>query len=456
MRITDHQGYVLSGASSSAVEAYEQAASAFQLYRGDPMARLDEAIAAAPCFVMAHLLRAHLLALATEPACVPMARELLAAVREMQLDEREASHAAVIDLVLRGEWSEAALAMDRHNAAYPRDIVALQAGHLIDFYRANARSLRDRIARVLPQWPADMPGRSIVLGMHAFGLEECGDYARAEATGREALAHQPLDCWAHHAVAHVMEMQGRAQDGVEWMETREPHWSGEDNFFKVHNAWHGALCHLDLGQTHAVLALYDGIIRGGRSAVVLDMVDASALLWRLHLSGVDVGDRWQELAQAWDAHADGQLYPFNDWHGVMAYLGADRPHDVQRLRAALRAGGETGGELARWRTQTGLDLVEGFAAFWHGDHGTAVQRLHHARHIANQFGGSHAQRDIIDWTLCEAALRGGQHGMAEALAHERLALKPHSPVNMGLLRRARPVDTAAAPARPRRRPEPVH
>src|SRR3546814_9391403 len=106
--------------------------------------------------------------------------------------------------------------------------------------------------------------------MHAFGLEETGDYARAEAAGRRALDMQPLDCWAHHAVAHVMEMQGRAEDGIGWMLAREPHWSGDDNFFRVHNWWHRALYPLNLGQADAVLALYDGPIREGRSEMALD------------------------------------------------------------------------------------------------------------------------------------------------------------------------------------------
>ena len=66
------------------------------------------------------------------------------------------------------------------------------------------------------------------------------------------------------------------------------------------------------------------------------MVDASALLWRLQLGGVDVGDRWTELATAWDAHADGRLYPFNDWHAAMAWLGAGRTADVERLIAGYR------------------------------------------------------------------------------------------------------------------------
>ena len=431
----DAQGNALSGATAEAVELFDGAVETFNIYRGDPVGLLDRAIEAAPDFAMAHILKAHLFGLATEPEATKEAKAIVATVKSLRLSEREASHVAALDLLLEGEWTAAATALDRHNADHPHDIVALQSGHLMDFYRANARNLRDRIARALPKWSADMPGYPILLGMHSFGLEETGDYGRAEETGRRALDLQPLDCWAHHAVAHVMEMQGRAEDGIGWMIAREPHWSGDDNFFKVHNWWHRSLCHLDLGQADEVLALYDGPIRQGRSLVAIDMIDASALLWRLHLSGHDVGDRWQELAAAWDSHADGRTYPFNDWHAVMAYLGAGRQKEVNRIVDVYRTGAEAS-EAAAWGRRTALPLVEGFSAFWRGDYAAAADCLHGARFIANSFGGSHAQRDIIDWTLTEATVRGGLTGMAEALVNERLALKPHSPVNKSFLSRA--------------------
>ncbi|WP_157020314.1 tetratricopeptide repeat protein [Mesorhizobium xinjiangense] len=432
--ITDQQGNVLSGATIESAEIYGEAVEAFNIYRGDPVGALDRAIEVDPEFAMVHILKAHLFGLATEPAATKEAKAIVTKVKTLRLSEREASHVAALDMLLAGQWTGAAEALDRHNAIYPHDIVALQSGHLMDFYRASARNLRDRIARVLPKWSADLPGYSILLGMHSFGLEETGDYARAEDAGRRAVDLQPLDCWAHHSVAHVMEMQGRSEDGIGWMIAREPHWSGDDNFFKVHNWWHRSLYHLDLGQVDEIFALYDGPIRQDRSTVVLDMVDASALLWRLHLCGHEVGDRWNELATIWDSHADGCTYPFNDWHAVMAYLGADRYADVERIIGAYR-NGCGGSETAQWGHQTAVPLVEGFAAFWRGDYETAAYRLHGARFIANAFGGSHAQRDIIDWTLAEAAIRGGLTSLGEALANERLALKPHSPVNRSFLMR---------------------
>lgn len=441
--ITDKQGNVLSGSTIAAAEIYGEAVEAFNIYRGDPVGMLDRAIEAAPEFAMAHVLKAHLFGLATEPDATKEAKAIVANVKTLPLSDREASHVAALDLLLAGQWTEAAEALDRHNAIYPHDIVALQSGHLMDFYRASARNLRDRIARVLPKWSADMPGYSILLGMQSFGLEESGDYGRAEEAGRRAVDLQPLDCWAHHAVAHVMEMQGRAEDGIGWMIAREPHWSGDDNFFKVHNWWHRSLYHLDLGQVDEVFALYDGPIRQDRSTVALDMIDASALLWRLHVSGHDVGDRWNELAATWDSHADGRTYPFNDWHAVMAYLGAGRHSEVDRIADAYRRNADAS-DVAEWGRRTAVPLVEGFAAFWRGDYQTAADRLHGARFIANSFGGSHAQRDIIDWTLTEAAVRGGLAGLAEALANERLALKPHSPVNKNFLTRA---GASASPGR---------
>ena len=162
-------------------------------------------------------------------------------------------------------------------------------------------------------------------------------------------------------------------------------------------------------------------------------------------AGHDVGDRWMELAAAWDAHADGSTYPFNDWHAVMSYLGAGRQMDVERLTKAYRENDRAVSESAGWGRATARPLIGGFSAFWQGDYRAAVELLHPVRFIANAFGGSHAQRDVIDWTLTEAALRGGLRDVAESLAHERLALKPHSPVNRAFLGRARDADGAKLP-----------
>lgn len=436
--IYDRQSNPLAGATPAARDLFDAGCEAFATYSGDPASLFDAAVAEAPGCLMAHVGRAWCFTLATEPEAAAVARASLDEIAGRPPSEREAGHLAALHAALRGNWSEAARDLELHSLRFPRDLIALQAGHLLDFLRADARTLRDRIARALPHWEG-VPGQSLVLGMHAFGLEETGAYAQAEDAGRRAVEADPRDCWAHHAVAHVMEMQGRPADGLGWILSREPHWAQESNFLKVHNWWHRALCHIELGDPQAALALYDGPIRGGAAA--MDLVDASALLWRLDLMGVDVGDRFETLSARWKGLSDGQLYPFNDFHAAMAHLGAGHQEEVELMLTGMVATG--GSETAAWMERTGRPLVEGFRAFRNGDHATAADRLWSARHIANSFGGSHAQRDVIDWTLTEAALRGGLSGMAEGLVAERLALRPHSPVNLAFRKRL-PQERAAA------------
>lgn len=434
--ITDQQGNTVAGATPQAVEYFNRAVASFNVYRGDPIQAIDLAIAEAPDFAMAHIANAHMLASATEPALTEQAKALVRHLKTVHLGEREASHVRALELRLGGRWTDAALQLDMHNVRYPHDILALQCGHLMDFFRGSARNLRDRISRVLPQWSTDMPGYPILLGMYAFGLEETGDYARAEDTGRRAIELEPLDCWAHHAVAHVFEMQGRPQAGVDWMMTRQPYWADDENFFKVHNWWHHALYLLELGQADEALAIYDTHVHTGSSTVVLELVDASAMLWRLHLAGVEAHDRWAELANSWDGQADGRSYTFNDWHAVMAYLGAGRENDVARIIADFQRGHTETTEVDEWTQRIALPLVQGFVAFWQEDYLTATEKLYSVRFIANRFGGSHAQRDIIDLTLLEAALLGGQSDLAEVLASERIALKSDDLMNRSFLIRS--------------------
>lgn len=167
--LTDQQGNSLSGATAEAVELFDQAVKAFNIYRGDPIHLLDQATEAAPDFAMAHITKAHLLGLATEPKATAEAKAIIANVKTSRLSEREASHVAALDLLLEGQWTAAAVTLARHSAYFPHDIVAVQSGHLMDFCRANARDLRDRIARVLAKWSPNMPGYSILLGMYASG-----------------------------------------------------------------------------------------------------------------------------------------------------------------------------------------------------------------------------------------------------------------------------------------------
>ena len=243
MTTKDTVGYTLSGGNAHALDLLEQALHQFRCFADNPLATAEAALAEAPDLVMAQVLRAWLYLLSSEAAAVAPAREALAAARELPHNEREAWHLRAIAQLCDGHWRAAALTLEDLSVHYPLDALALQAGQQLDFFVGDARMLRDRIARALPAWSATLPGWHAVLGMQAFGLEETGDYARAERLGRQAVDLQPRDAWAQHAVAHVLEMQGRRDEGIEWMRGNEG-WQ-TDNFLAVHNWWHLALFHIE-------------------------------------------------------------------------------------------------------------------------------------------------------------------------------------------------------------------
>ena len=217
MAMRDSLDLELTGAAPAALDHYERALHELQCFVGDPVASVDKAIAASPGFVMAHVLKGYLFGLATEPAATAIAASAHAAALPLGGTAREKAHVAALGKLAQGRWHEASRLLEDITIADPRDALALQTGHQIDFFTGDARMLRDRIARALPAWSASMPGYHAMLGMHAFGLEEMGDYVRAERVGRSAVEIEPRDGWAQHAVAHVMEMQSRQQDGIAWM-----------------------------------------------------------------------------------------------------------------------------------------------------------------------------------------------------------------------------------------------
>jgi tetratricopeptide (TPR) repeat protein len=426
MSLIDATGHRLSGANPRGLAHYEQAARELLCMVDDPAASVDRAIAANPELTMAHLLKAWMHLLGTEPAGIEVARACCTAAAALDADARERGHLEAAQALAAGRWQAAALRLEDVNARYPRDTLALQVGHQIDFFRGDARMLRDRIARALPAWDPSIPGWHAVLGMHAFGLEETGDYAAAEAQGRRSVELEPRDSWGWHAVAHVHEMRNAPHDGIAWLEPTRATWSN-GSFLGTHNAWHLALCQLELDRHDEVLRLYDEAIGGTGSAVVLDLVDASAMLWRLHLRGVALGARGAATAERWAAHGTGGNYAFNDLHAMIAYVLADRPREQQALLDAQRAAMQSDLDNAAFTRDVGHPATLAVQAFGAGDFSRAATLLRPIRSSAHRFGGSHAQRDLIDLTLLAAADRAGDGTLAAALAAERAALRPNSP-----------------------------
>ncbi len=417
-------------ASTAALDHHETALWHLVSFYGDPLAAFDATIAADPGWGLARIAKAVFILTLTEPAMLPQARELLTEAAPLMpgAPAHERGHFEAAQAAATGRWREACARWDALLHDHPRDPLALTAAHLFDFYRGDARNLRQRVARVLPEWPIDDPLQPYVLGMHAFGLEECNLYPQAEAAGREALARDARGPWAIHAVAHVMEMQGRFGEGAAWLGDDRIGGSAGwvDNGLAVHLWWHLALFRLEALDSAAALALFDARIGGAASSVNLQWLDGAALLWRLQLLGVDVGARWHALAADWaDPLAHAGHYAFNDVHALLALLGSG---DHARAAALVAASANHAREDNRGMTnEVGLPMMRGLMAYASGDAALACRLLYPLRTVAHHFGGSHAQRDLIDQTLLAAAATSDP-ALGRALLNERRLAKPTTPL----------------------------
>jgi tetratricopeptide (TPR) repeat protein len=426
VRLQDPRGLATTCTAGAALDHVEVALEAMLSYFGDPLAALDAATAGDPAWVHPHTLKAALLLTMGEAEPAAQARDILAASERLlaNANERERAHARAAAAAAGGDWEGACRRWEAILAQWPTDVAALLFAHLFDFYRGDALNLQRRPQRVLPAWSIEMPLYGYVLGMSAFGLEESGRYPEAEDAGRAALAVNRRDPWAVHAVTHVFEMQGRHHDGADWLASRLEDWA-IDNGFAFHNWFHAALFQMEGMQTEAALATFDSHL-AGTTDMALQRVDGTAVLWRLHLLGVDVRERFEALSRTWAATVPG-FYAFNDVHVLLARLGAGDRDGLEAFVEAMAKAQGAGPSNRRMAAQVAAPLGQALLDYGRGRWAEAAQGLFDARDAAQGFGGSHAQRDILTLTLLDAAARAGERDLARHVLNEREPAKKATP-----------------------------
>jgi hypothetical protein len=424
----DQRGLEMTG-SAEAVAAYDRAINRLIRFQPEVVDEIAGTVAADPGCVLGSVFGAYLALMSTEEGSVAAARDALAAVGEPGSSgaaPRERAHLAAARRWVAGDMAGAGALLGEISVRWPRDLMALSVGHQVDFFTGDAVNLRDRIGRALGAWPGDDPQTGFVYGMYAFGLEECNLYGRSADVGQRAVELNPDDVWAIHAVVHTHEMQGEIPEGIRFLRDREAQWQS-GNFLNVHNAWHYALYLLQGNDVPGALAVYDRFLHhAGSEDVALELLDATALLWRMQLEGIPAGDRWPSLAKAWTRMLTPGFYPFNDMHAIMAYVGAgDLARADQVLTALERVAAEGDRATTGWQmtSAVGLPVCRSMLHFGRGQYQQVVDELMPIRTRVHEFGGSHAQRDAVERTLLEAAIRAGQNELALALVSERLSVR---------------------------------
>ena len=350
----------------------------------------------------------------------PFIARAQAGLADAAISQRERRWVAAVAAWVAGDLPRAMALHEEQAREYPRDLASLKLGHYHLFNAGNSPGMLRLALLALPA-SADVP---YAHGMAAFAWEQCHLLPQAEAAARHAIAMRHKEPWAHHALAHVLLTQGRLQEGLDFMRAVSPSWTGLNSFMLTHNWWHTALFALEFDRADEVLALYDQQVWGVARDYSQDQIGAVSLLARLELAGVDVGPRWQDVADHLARRGVDLVLPFLDLQYLYGLARAGRPQ-ADSLLAAIEAHALQPQTGTVWR-DVALPAARGLLAHAQGDHANAVSELGSALPRMLEVGGSHAQRDLFEQIYLDALVRSGQWVGAQNLLQQRANTQPES------------------------------
>ena len=443
----DLHGLSLSTDSTEAADAFDRATMAYLKYRTDAGRHLGAALRADPDFAFGHVLRGYFNLLAYNQANMQGASEALVEARKHagRTTTREAAHIEALAKWIDSDLDRTLDIWEGIFAEHPHDVLAFRLHHFNAFWLGRPDTMQAEIEKVFPHWSSELPGWGMMLACRCFAHEEVGNYTLAEGAGRMAIEVDPGDLWGAHAVAHVLEMQGRRSEGIDWLKRLEPNWEGANNL-KHHLFWHRAMFHIERRDFDNVLALYDRGFRDLKSPLTqampdmyIDVQNAASMLFRLERHGVDVGNRWVELADKTEARIGDCLSAFTLPHWMMALAAAGRTDAANRMIEAMRAFGRGNGTVPRLVGRIALPICEAVLAHRQGKYESTLKHMRPILSDMYLLGGSHAQQDVLEQLFVDSALKA-ESANDVRLMLERVAGRHPVPPN-------RRVGYAAAAAR---------
>ena len=425
---TDVRGHSISSDNQLAATACSDAIEKFVRRKIDVVPRLQESLAAdstcafsqAVFGLMLHGARNHSLR-DQMSATLTLAREAASPV-----SKREALYVAALEKAVTGDLFGMVSCYEDILRESPTDLLALVMAQGELFWlggMAKAKQLSDAVAG---SWNQQVPGYSDFLSVRAFDLEEAGDYAAAESAGREAVALDQDNVWGAHAVAHVLLMQGRHSEGVDWLQGLQGNWQ-ETNQMKFHLWWHQCLFHLERKEFDSVLDGYDRWIRNHEEVLVqavpdlyIDLQNGASMLWRLEQAGVDVGGRWAEMAELVVPRMADMTSPFTSAHFAIILAAVGQFDDCNSLLQQMSAFSADRADhaLASRFGEAAVPAARGVILHRRGDYNGAVESMMPARHLFWQMGGSHAQQDVFFQILVDSAFKTGRKELVGQLLNE--------------------------------------
>lgn len=423
--LTDIFGSDVSLETPAAVDSWNKMQLGFLAHAAVTPTHLADVLKREPNFALGHATKGLFYMMLGRRELVQTSIEAEAAARSalenVTSTLRERNYVDALTLWLLGKPRAARDRIEGILKLHPQDSLAMKVSHAISFILGDAKVMRSSVEQVLPTYDESHAGHGYLLGCHAFSLEETGEYSQAEIAGRKGMLKVADDAWGLHAVAHVYDMTSKAKAGLEWLDGREEAWAHCNNF-RYHVWWHKALMYLDQGDIEQVLWLYDTEVRKDKTDDYRDISNGTSLLSRLELEGVDVGHRWQELADLSAKRTEDGCLIFADLHYMLALVGDSRDAAVKSMMARMHKDAKRNKtDVEQVMADPGLAAAEGLEAFGDANYEKAFLNLAKARGTMQLVGGSHAQRDVFERLTIDAGIRAGYLDEAEAILHERKA-----------------------------------
>lgn len=429
--LSDVRGLPLTTENFEAVKAFDATVYEFLASGRDTAPLLQSIDEIDPNMLMGVCLRGYLMKMANLKEWDGKSLLALKLAKELSpsATQREQFHVQALDAWCAGDLVKTARIWESILVDHPLDILALRLVHNMHFFLGDVWRMRDSMARVMPSWDDGIHGYGFVLGCRCFSLEEAGDYEAAEPFGRRAIEINVDDIWAGHAVAHVLEMQGRRREGIDWITKHEKEWSKRGLFAK-HLWWHRALHYLEFNEFDSVLEAFDREFWPEPSQDNIDICNSSSMLMRLNMAGVEVGPRWKEIADISSTRTRDRIRPFNDLHFIMALSMSGRFKEAEDIVTSMQDFCDTAytenATLASVYKDAGIPVGKAIISYSKGDYSKVLKIMTDARYAMRCLGGSWAQRDVWVRMFIDSAIKTNQENFAAGLLAERLASQPSS------------------------------
>ena len=435
--LQDQHGLTVSTLSTEAAAGFDSTVLAYLKYRIDAPQHLARTLATDPEFGLAHCLAGYFAMLSYKLANIPLAAAAARTARAItaKATPREQAHVEALDAWIAGDIDRALTIWDSIVSEHPMDVLAFRLAHFNNFWLGRPEAMRASVEQVVSRWDRDMPGYGTILSCRCFANEECGDYAVAEPFGWEALAIDPADFWGIHAIAHVMEMQARRREGIDLLDRHEQYFAGGNNLIH-HLWWHRAMFHLEQHEFDAVLDLYDRRFRNLASPLnqalpdlYIDVQNAASMLFRLERHGIDVGDRWGEIADKAEQRIGDCLSAFTQPHWMMALAATERDDAARRMLDGMRTFGLGTGAVAQVVGTIALPISEAVLAHGRGEYAHAVDLMKPILDEMYCLGGSHAQQDVLEQLFLDSAVKANRRDDVRLMLARIAEKHPTSPEN---------------------------